>query len=243
MNILTDIDNLIYSEEGINNIISDLKKTGIHKDTSIIDNKKYKEAQSKRKKQEAEVRKAGIPLDSIKTRIKKEISKGEGFSVIPRLFNEIWAEMKKTGIVESIAIGAFVTYVVVFLNTALDLFLRDSGIDPKIAFFISMTVVPALVEETAKFMASKYKFTGGFMVAFNVAEFYLYVSSGAGIASRLIAVISHFGDALIHKHFRNLSNEYKKESFSVLGLVITGIMHALWNAMAIQGADPAEFGF
>lgn len=129
-------------------------------------------------------------------------------------------------------------------------FIVNSLVAAMLGYMITVTICAPIVEETAKKIAADNDFIYEYNLIFNTFEFSLYMIQYAGaiplpalIVARLLAVGMHSFNSLIHYIASNkeilerlgidASDPDKLEKCSVIGNIITIIIHALWNCMAV----------
>ena len=109
---------------------------------------------------------------------------------------------------------------------------------PGLGSVAGTVLIAPITEEGSKAMAARGGYIDEYNAVLNIFEFTNYVSNGASVRSRLIAVLSHSINSFMHKiandrEFRekfNIQIDEKEEAIvSKLVLICMTVEHAVWN--------------
>jgi len=233
--ILMDIDFLIYETDFISyieervssdKILNDFKRNPIPED-EIVDKEKLDKAKKKLKETRQKLKDIGIPSSIIDKKQKLN----------PSLIQNTLDELEETGKFKSLAIGSVILLVVYHVALGLINFFKEY-VNNNIAIFLTMVVIAPITEELGKYLATKFKSTGGHFIVFNAFEFtkyMIYYSSTMPVIQlllvRSLAVGMHLVNTLIHKRAREKSDKEGNSNEARKGLLITILIHAAWNGL------------
>jgi hypothetical protein len=219
---------------------------------------KQKLVQTKLKQHEEQLQKVNINVKKIKEiilsktptivkRLQNAKTIEEGSEILSDGFKEIFGitkehvflidkvEMVLRGVVLSLAL----VILIVYINTIVALFFIAKTGSATIGFAIMALFSAPLVEETGKYLAIKYGATGQFWIAFNAAEFILYMRQAVMMGLPLIAMaIGRLIVVMMHTVTMYIMYKMRKEdqrisdteaSSSRLSLIIGMIIHFFWN--------------
>lgn len=146
------------------------------------------------------------------------------------MYNEFFNGSKKD-MFENLTYSVLLVVVVYQLNTFLfGIFIVLTGGNVAIAGFLTAVLVAPFTEELTKFISIKEGFSLPYLIAFNVAEFSLYVARYGPVAGpiiipvRMLSVVMHTLWTIIQ---RKRYQEGVKHPWKV-----TAILHAIGNAFA-----------
>jgi hypothetical protein len=248
MSILLDNINILILEQEVTNIINNNSAFIFNFETEAgniniphtKDALKDNEDELKRKTSIDILKtKSIINKHAKKLKINKKTNPETLNSIISKTMMDSIDEMKKEGVLDGLTIGAVLTLIPLLLNTiALSLFLILFNGDKLMALFATGVLIAPFTEEFTKFLSVKMKATAGHFLAFNAFEFFSYVfGQGVSAFSRIIPIIIHFINTLIHKHYSTLSknakNRRNRKKIEENSLPITIIIHALYNSAGV----------
>ena len=136
--------------------------------------------------------------------------------------------------------GSILIFICVFISSSLILSI-SAPILGNLAMIVTSIIVAPIIEEAGKRIAVLEKYPWVYTGIFAGIEMLMYVfdliNAGGAITAviimRLMALMMHFGTAIIQKYFHDKSISENDDSYSYAGYILAVFVHATWNIIGV----------
>jgi hypothetical protein len=229
MNIIDNIDQLIFEQEktNINKIPIQLKN--VPKENKTISKSKEKLIGAKINISKVE---KTITKHLKRIKITKSTDIKTGSEKIKETYKNIMLELFNEGIIKNIGKGILLALIVIIINQITTELIFDLFDDRSTAYLIGAIIIGPLIEEIFKFLSIKWKSTAGHFAAFNVMELVVTVFvNHVGLIYRILPIIMHGTTTMFQKFFYDNEITIDKNKIKSFGLLVGLIIHMVFNGI------------